>query len=368
MSDPGVESQPADPTASSKAGRKRAADLLGDLITGAYVAGLVGLGVRLDLYRVMTGRGAMTSGDVSSAAGLDERWVREWLFAQAAAGIIDQRRGERFELSDDMAELLAEPSSVAFLGAHFRGLPERLEVTPRLEAAFRSGTGFSFDDLGQTGAAETEAVFANWYRHLLVPVGLAALEGGTDRLESGTRVADVGCGSGVALLEMAKAYPRCELHGFDVSPHALARAEANRQTAGVGNVTFHDARRVPLDSYGPYGLVTTFDCLHDMTRPETVVASISANLEAGGVWLVADIACGDSFEDNLARPRLAALLYATSVYSCLPSGLAEPGGAGLGTCGLPPRALQELGRAHGFTHFRRLPIDHPVNAFYELRR
>ncbi len=340
--------------------------MLGDLLTGAYVAGLVGLGVRLGLYPVMAGRGLMTSHEVARAAGLDERWVREWLFGQAAAGVL-AGDGERFELLDDMAELLADQSAVAFMGAHFQSLPQRLEVTPRLEAAFRTGTGFAFDDLGATGAADTEAIFANWYRHLLVPVGLAALEAGSQRLVAGTRVADVGCGSGVALLEMAKAFPRSQLHGFDVSPHALARAETNRRDAGVDNVAFHDSRRVPLAAHGPYGLVTTFDCLHDMTDPEAVVADIRANVEPGGTWMVADIACADTFEANLARPRLASMLYATSVYSCLPSGLADPGGAGLGTCGLPEPALQELGRAHGFSRFRRLPIDHPINAFYELR-
>ena len=355
---------------SGKRDRSRAEeafDLLGGMMTAAHVAGLVGLGVRLGLYQAMAGRGALTAGQVADAAGLAERWVREWLYGQAAAGVVEHDGDGRFRLTDEVAAFLADPASLLYLGGNFSGLPHRLAVVPALEEAFRTGVGLSFDDRGPDAAADTEMLFANWYRQVLVPVALPKLEGVVDRLEEGTRAADIGCGSGIAVIEMAKAFPASEFSGYDVSAHALERAEAHRAEAGVGNATFHDARRDPLPEDARFGLVTTFDCLHDMTRPEETVRAIRRAIRPDGAWLIADIACAPTFAENLRRPRLSAMLYSISVYSCLSSSLSEPGGAGLGTCGLPEPALRELVTSCGFASLRRLDIDHPVNAFYEAR-
>ena len=133
-------------------------------------------------------------------------------------------------------------------------------------------------------------------------MALPQLAAWSSELAPGATVADVGCGAGVALIEMAKAFPRSDFHGYDVSTHALARAERNRAAAGVANVTFHDARRDPLPADGRFDFVTTFDCLHDMTRPAGVDAARPRSaIGDDGIWLIADIKARDA-----TRPRSSA--------------------------------------------------------------
>jgi ubiquinone/menaquinone biosynthesis C-methylase UbiE len=177
----------------------------------------------------------------------------------------------------------------------------------------------------------------------------------------------VGCGAGVALLEMAKAFPHSEFHGYDISQHALARAEAKREEAGIRNAHFHDARREPLPEDGSFGFVTSFDCLHDMTDPAGMTQAIRRALRDDGLWLIADIKAHDSYERNVEKNPMAAMMYGTSVLSCLSSALSEPGGAGLGTLGLSSDRLQRMTEAAGFSRFEPLDLGHPVNAFYVVR-
>ena len=197
-------------------------------------------------------------------------------------------------------------------------------------------------------------------------VALPAIDGVIAVLDSGAKVADVGCGTGIALIEMAKAFPDSQFYGYDISTNALMRAEENKSEAGVENLTFHNIDGDPLPGDASFDFITTFDCLHDMTRPAEAVAAIRAAIKPDGVWLIADINGAPTFEENLPNP-LAPMFYALSVLSCMSSGLSEPGGAGLGTVGLPEPKMRELVQAGGFTRFRRLEIPHPVNAFYEAR-
>ena len=137
------------------------------------------------------------------------------------------------------------------------------------------------------------------------------------KLEQGARVADLGCGAGVALLEIAKAYPRSELHGYDISQHALERAAANKSAAGVTNVTFHDARVEPMPADSSFDFITTLDCIHDMAHPSDAIRAIRQAIKPDGTWFIADIHCGASLEGNLeaANPMLPMLSqYNTSVF------------------------------------------------------
>ena len=212
-----------------------------------------------------------------------------------------------------------------------------------------------------------ERSFAPWYRSLLVPMALPRIEGVVERLAAGGLVADVGCGAGVALVEMAKAFPASRFHGYDISRHALERAESNRDEAGLGNLEFHDPRDEPLPADGAFDLITTFDCLHDMTDPVAVIDAIRAALAEDGVWLLADIKAKESYEENLERNPMAALLYGTSVLTCMSSSLSEPGGLGLGTLGLHEELARQLAAEAGFRSFEPLDLGHPVNAFYVVR-
>lgn len=187
------------------------------LYRGAYISAMVCLGIRLGLYPVLRDAGAVTSEELASRTGLHERWLREWLRGQAAAGLIDYLGEGRFQLSPETAALLADQDSLPYLGNQFDALPHHMERIRLLTDAFRTGVGLSWDERGPESAGFTEQLFRNWYRHLLVPTALPLLDGVVAKLESGAKVADVGCGSGIALIEMAQAFPRSDFHGYEIS-------------------------------------------------------------------------------------------------------------------------------------------------------
>jgi 2-polyprenyl-3-methyl-5-hydroxy-6-metoxy-1,4-benzoquinol methylase len=348
---------------SFKAYARRVFDALG----GAMTAAMICLGDRLGLYRLLAEGDPVTSAELAQRSGLHERWVREWARQQGAAGVLDYRGEGRFALSPEGAALLTDEGS-PFCGVGlFSHLPSLMAVVERLPEAFRSGIGLPYDAFGADGARAIERGFAPWYRTLLVPMALPAIPGLVERLAAGVAVADVGCGAGVAVLEMARAFPGSEFHGWDISAHALARAEANRAAAEVPNVTFHDARSDPLPADGRFGFVTTFDCLHDMTDPAGMMRSIRAAIRPDGLWLVGDMKARGSYEAEVERNPMAAMMYGVSVLACLSSAMSEPGGAGLGTLGLSEEVARRMTREAGFSAFEPLDLGNPIHAFYVVR-
>jgi 2-polyprenyl-3-methyl-5-hydroxy-6-metoxy-1,4-benzoquinol methylase len=202
----------------------------------------------------------------------------------------------------------------------------------------------------------------------LVPEWIPALDGVEAKLLAGGRVADVGCGTGLAMIEMARAYANARFDGYETSLQSIERGRDHVRAAGVSNVAFHNANNEPLPDAPTYDLITTFDCLHDMTHPHEAAAAIRRAIKPDGVWLIADINGAADFESNLATRPLSPLLYAISVMSCMSSALSEPGGAGYGTLGLPEPAMRELVAAAGFSRFKRIDaLVHPINAYYEAR-
>lgn len=337
------------------------------LLGGAVVSGMVYLGDRLGLYRELAGAGALTSEELAERTELQERWLREWLRGQAAAGLLEYRGDGRFELSPEGAAVLSDEDHPAFAAGGFGALPAQMAVLERLPESFRSGLGLPYDAFGPEGNRGVERMFAPWYRTQLVPVALPALDGVLPKLAQGAKVADVGCGAGVALVEMARTFPGSEFHGYDISEHALALAEKNRAAAGLENLSFHHARRDPLPAGAGFDLVTTFDCLHDMAHPGEAMRAIRAAIEPDGTWLIADIKSHPTFEETLENNPGAGMMYAFSVLSCMSSALSEPGGAGLGTLGFTEEIAREMTREAGFERFRRLEFEHPMNAYYEVR-
>lgn len=336
-------------------------------LEGAMTSAMICLGDRLGLYRALADGEAVDSEELARRTGLSERWLREWLQQQGSAGVLDYRGEGRFALSAEGEAVLANEAHPAFGCGMFSSLPETIAVVERLPEAFRSGVGLPYDAFGEGGARGIERGFAPWFRALLVPMALPRIEGVVPALEAGAEVADVGCGAGVALIEMAKAYPRSRFHGYEISKFALERAEANRSEAALDNVVFHDAERDPLPDDGRFGFVTTFDCLHDMTDPAAVIRQIRAAISEDGTWLVVDIKAKSSYEENAEKNPMAALMYGTSVLTCMSSALSEPGGLGLGTLGLHEGLLRQLTEEAGFSRLELLDLRHPVNAFYVVR-
>jgi 2-polyprenyl-3-methyl-5-hydroxy-6-metoxy-1,4-benzoquinol methylase len=329
---------------------------------------MVYVGIELGLYAALHEGGAATSAELSVRTGLHERWLREWLQQQAASGLVDyDARTSKFEVSPEVWLLLGDPDELRTLRTNFAGLTYRFGVLDRLPEAFRTGIGVRWDERGPRAAEATELLFRNWYRQVLVPTALPLLEGVVDRLRAGGSAADVGCGTGLAMIEMARAFPAATFHGYETSQQSIERGQQHVRDAGLANITFHDAHADPLPEAPTYDFITTFDCLHDMTRPHEVAAAIRRAIKPDGVWFIADIDGARDFEANLAERPLSALFYAISVMSCMSSALSEEGGAGYGTLGLPEPAMRGLVERAGFSRFRRVDLPHPVNAYYEAR-
>jgi 2-polyprenyl-3-methyl-5-hydroxy-6-metoxy-1,4-benzoquinol methylase len=334
---------------------------------GEVVSLMIHLGDRLGLYRAMTGRGPMTAAGLAVATGLQERWLLEWLRGQAAAGLIGTEDGEAFELSAEAVAVLADNrQSLWFAAGAFAGGAAPPEVVERLAGAFGSGIGLTYDDLGPAATQAIERMTEPWTRLALVPLILPALDGVVDRLQAGARVADVGCGSGVAVCTMAAAFLGSRFEGLDPSQHAIGRARRRAAENGLENVEFRAAGAEDLPDDSRYDFVMTLDCLHDMPRPAQAAAAIRRAVRPDGTWLIKDIRSGPAWQDNLRNPVLA-LMYGLSVTSCLSSGLSEPGGAGLGTLGLHPGLAERMCREAGFSRFVRHDFDDPVNLYYEVR-
>lgn len=334
---------------------------------GEVISLMIHLGDRLGLYRAMAGHGPMTAAGLAARTGLQERWLLEWLRSQAAAGLLDTADGATFELSVEAAEVLAdEEGSLWFAAGAFQGGVAAPEVVDRLADAFRTGRGLTYDDLGPSAAHGVERMLGPWTRLALVPRILPALDGLAGRLTHGIRVADVGCGSGTALLTMAAAFPNSTFEGFDPSHHAIDRARARLAGTALSNVQLHVAPAADLPAVPTYDFVTTLDCIHDMPKPAEAIASIRAALHDDGTWLIKDIRAGATWTDNQRNPVLA-MMYGTSVATCMSSALSEPDGAGLGTLGFHRQLAEAMCREAGFTRFTVHDFDDPANLYYEVR-
>jgi 2-polyprenyl-3-methyl-5-hydroxy-6-metoxy-1,4-benzoquinol methylase len=334
---------------------------------GEVVAYMVHLGDVLGLYRAMRGVGPLTADELAARTDLDARWLLEWLRSQGAAGLLETDDGERFELSEEGAEILAnEDVSLWFASGAFHGGVAPPDVTSRLLDAFRTGKGLSYDDLGASAAHCIERMLAPWTRLVLVPVILPKLSGVVEKLRRGARVADVGCGAGVALEAMATAFPDATFEGYDPSGHAIELAEERMADAALSNVTLHLAGAIDLPAEPSYDFVLTLDCIHDMPHPAEAMQAIRRSVRSDGTWLIKDIRTAATWADNLKNPMLA-LMYGTSVTTCMSSALSEPGGAGLGTLGLYPELAEQMCRDAGFTSFTLHDFDDPADLYYEVR-
>jgi 2-polyprenyl-3-methyl-5-hydroxy-6-metoxy-1,4-benzoquinol methylase len=337
-------------------------------LDGAVTAGMIHLGDQLGLYASMRSAGVpLSSVELAERAGLHERWVREWAYNQAAAKLIEVDDNERFSLSAEAEAVLATPEHPAFGMGMFHQLPQTMESLVRVRESFVNGVGHDYDSHGPEGAVGIERGFEPWNNAFLLPTVLPALDGVVDRLTAGARLADIGCGAGSAVLLMAGAFPSSSFVGYDISRYALDRAIEKQRTAGVTNASFRDPRESPLPTDHSVDVVTTFDCIHDMTHPQQTMEAIRAAMADDGTWLLVDIKALDTFEQNMRKNPMASLMYGISVLTCMSSALSEPDGAGLGTLGLSANTARTMAEQAGFTRFRKLDVEHAVNAFYEVR-
>jgi 2-polyprenyl-3-methyl-5-hydroxy-6-metoxy-1,4-benzoquinol methylase len=337
-------------------------------LSGAVTAGMIHLGDRLGLYTALAAaEGPLSSEELAARVGLDARWVREWAQNQVAARFVVADDDERFSLTPEGTAVLASPDHEAYGMGMFHRFPQTMAALEEMPESFRTGLGHDYDSHGPEGAVGIERSFEPWNRHHLVPTVLPALDGVVERLEQGGTAIDIGCGAGGAILLLAERFPRSRFTGYDISQHALDRATVRRAERGADNAGFADPRRQGLPTDHSVDFVTTIDCIHDMTDPAGTMHAIRQAIADDGTWLLVDIKARDSLAENIEKNPMAALMYGISVLSCMSSALSEPDGAGLGTLGLSESLARRMTADAGFTRFRRLDIEHPVNAFFEVR-
>ncbi len=340
--------------------------MVGGTVAQGFNCAISAVGDRLGLYATLSTQDSVNSEELADLTGLNERWLREWLRHQAAVGHIDyDGLTDRFSMCPEAAMVLANPDSPAFLGGGIDAVLAAMPAVPKVQEAFRTGLGMTYDDHGAGCACGVERLSAFTQKHELVKRILPLVDGLVEKLSEGAVVADVGCGGAQSTLAMAKAFPASQFVGYDISTHALERARNNLAESGLSNVRIVNPMDEPMS--GPFDLVTTFDVIHDTPFPDQLIADIRSAVKDDGVWLCEDIRSFPSFEENLNQHPLAGLLYGFSVMVCMSSGLSAPGGAGLGTLGFHEEVAREMTRAAGFENFLMLDHDNPMNRYYAIR-
>jgi SAM-dependent methyltransferase len=322
---------------------------------------LVVIGDRLGLYRAMAGAGPVTPGELAAATGTNERYVREWLSAQAATGYVAYEGDGRFSLPDEHAVPLTDETSPACVIGAFETALGSVLSTDRITEAFRSGDGVGWGEHHHDVHEGCERFFAPGYRAGLVGTWLPALDGVVAKLESGARVADVGCGHGASTVLMAEAFAASTFTGFDPHEPSLAAARKSAAEAGVAERTSFEVGTAQ-DFGGTFDLVCLFDCLHDMGDPVGALTHIRGALAPGGTVMVVEPMAGDTVEENL-NP-VGAAYYGFSTLLCTPNSLSQPVAAALGAQAGEAR-LRDVADQAGFTSVRRV-AETPFNLVLEI--
>jgi 2-polyprenyl-3-methyl-5-hydroxy-6-metoxy-1,4-benzoquinol methylase len=337
--------------------------VIGEL--GATVnAGLIVAGDRLGLYRAMANAGPITSAELAAKTGTAERYVREWLNAQAAGGFVTyDPQTARYLLPPEQAMALADENSPAFVCGAFELATATIKAEPQIEKVFRSGAGFGWHEHDPGVFTGCERFFRPGYNANLVSSWLPALDGVEEKLRVGANVADVGCGLGSSSRLMAEAYPRSRITGFDYHRESIELARQKAKAAGLSDRLRFEAASAQAFPGNGYDLITMFDCLHDMGDPVGAARHVRQALAPDGTWLIVEPIAGDSVQQNLNPVGRA--YYAFSTFLCTPNSLSQDVGLALGAQAGEKR-IRDVVTAAGFTRFRRVS-ETPFNAIYEVR-
>jgi SAM-dependent methyltransferase len=338
----------------------RAVDEVGATLNTALVV----MGDRLGLYRALAGAGPLAPAELAERTATAERYVREWLNAQAAGGYLEYDPDSgRYALPPEHAVALTDPDSPAYLPGFFQIALGSVLDSPKIVEVAASGAGFGWHEHGHDVHEGCERFFRPGYNANLTSAWLLALDGVVAKLERGALVADVGCGHGASTILMAQAFPNSTFVGSDYHDGSIEAARRHAQEAGVtGRVRFETAAAAAYEGSG-YDLVTMFDCLHDMGDPVGAARQVRGTLKPDGTWMIVEPHAGDRVEDNLTPVGRA--YYSFSTLLCTPASLSQDVGLALGAQAGEAR-IRDVVTAGGFTRFRRV-AETPFNLVFEAR-
>jgi SAM-dependent methyltransferase len=337
---------------------------IGDLSAG-YGGVMVSLGSKLGLYKAMAGAGPISPNELAERTGCAQRYVSEWLNAQAAGGYVDYHAvSETYELSPEQAAVLADEDSPVYIPNAWSVPASMWFDEDKAIDAFRTGNGVAWGDHHDRLYCGVAAFYRNAYRGSLVSEWLPALDGVVEQLDAGITVADVGCGHGHSTVLMAQAFPKSRFYGFDTHAASIDEARENAADAGVAARVGFDTAEATDYPARKYGLICFFDCLHDLGDPLAAARHAAEVLAPGGTVMLVEPFANDRVEDNISP--VARLYYAASTTLCCAHALSEGGHQVLGAQAGEAR-LAEIFRKAGFTHFRRA-AETPFNLILEARR
>ncbi len=343
---------------------KKLEPLLGMMVNelgAAANAALVLIGDKLGLYKRLAELGPISAIGLAEATGTHPRYVREWLSAQAASGLVGfDTASERFSMSPEQAAVLADEDSPVNMAGGFHSLAAIFAGEQRLVEAFKTGGGVGWGDHCSCLFCGTERFFRPGYKAHLIGEWLPSLDGVIGKLERGAAVADVGCGHGASTIIMAGAFPKSSFTGIDF--HAPSIEQARAKSSGLDNVSFQVAKAQGFSADG-LDLVTVFDALHDMGDPVGAAANIRRKLKPDGTLMLIEPMAGDSLAENL-NP-VGRVYYAFSTNICVPASLNQEVGLALGAQAGEARLRKVLQEA-GFSRVRRA-TETPFNMIIEAR-
>jgi 2-polyprenyl-3-methyl-5-hydroxy-6-metoxy-1,4-benzoquinol methylase len=346
---------------------KKLNDFLGKVVGdvgAAMSAALVVIGDKLGLYKAMAATGPVTPSDLARRTGTTERYVREWLNAQAAGGYVayDAASG-RFTLPPEQAFALADDTSPASVPGLFHVTAAMWHGEETMTDNFRSGRGLAWGEQHSCLFEGTERFFRSGYIGNLVNTWLPSLEGVTAKLERGAKVADVGCGLGASTILMAKAFAKSHFAGFDSHEKSILLARERAREAGVADrVTFEVAKSTDYPGRD-YDLVAHFDCLHDMEDPVGAARHVKGTIARDGTWMIVEPFAADRPEEN--HNPVGRVFYSASTLLCVPHSLAHHGPA-LGAQAGEARLREVVVTGGGFSTFRPA-TETPFNIILEAR-
>jgi 2-polyprenyl-3-methyl-5-hydroxy-6-metoxy-1,4-benzoquinol methylase len=328
-------------------------------MAGAMAAGMALVGTRTGLFRAMQGKGALRLDDVVRESKLERRYVEEWLKGMVSAGYIEyDAAAQTYRLPEEMAYFVASEGSDHFVGGMWEMVPVMLRAAPKVAEAFRHGGGVKFEEFGPDCVNAIDLINRGQYEQRFTDYWIKAAPEALERLKSGGRMLDFGCGVGRVPIAFAKAFPEAHIVGLDLDAESIRRA---REAAAREHLKIDFRSEAPKGE--TFDLVTICDCIHDLAAPVATLKSIKEMLKADGTLFIVEPKAADRLEDN--RNPVATMFYGFSLFHCMTQSLAR-GGPGLGTC-MGPAKTGELLREAGFAHFKMLDIKSQTNLFYAAK-
>jgi SAM-dependent methyltransferase len=326
-------------------------------------AGSIVIGERLGLYKALgSADGPITSGELAERTGTDERYVREWLNAQAASDYVKyDAESNRYFLSEEQAFLLTNETGAAYLPGAFILATAALRAVPDMVERFKTGDGFGWHEHDHELFRGTELFFRPGYAANLVNSWIPSLSGVKEKLAAGAKVADVGCGLGASTILMAQAFPKSSFFGFDYHDKSIKTARERAKDAGVSDRIEFEVAGAKDYPGSDYDFVTFFDCLHDMGDPVGAASHVRESLTEDGTWMIVEPFANDTVEDNL-NP-VGRLYYSASTIICTPASRSQEVGLALGAQAGEAR-MRKVVTDGGFSTFKRAS-ETPFNLIFE---